>query len=161
MASNIKYDIVIRKKDDILKTIQRDVTDGEVLNDIISSLERSIANNIINKENTSLPLIGRLDINLSKQSLYKNIPILKTAKKVMTENQYLVFKKELARDEQERINHERNVNWLKTRAKNDNIRLYKSLVKIHGENYALLYCYFQSLMTIHNSKHIDYSDYEE
>jgi hypothetical protein len=145
---DIDYVIVIKRKEDIIHTIQKDILDGEILDDIISSLERSIAHGIAAKQWVSLPYIGNIRLNREFISALNNRSKFNTAKAVMNKNQYLVFRKQVIKEEKLRIVREKNIEWLIRRAKEKYKKLHKELVKRYGESYANMYCYFRSLVSI-------------
>lgn len=97
------YKIVIVPKADIIKTIQENVTDGEILNDIISSLEDYAKTNIQNLKHVSLPYIGTIKPDLRKCSVDANYETLKNARDTKTKAEYLVFKRNLTNSELIRI----------------------------------------------------------
>lgn len=145
---DIDYVIVIKRKEDIIQTIQKDILDGEILDDIISSLERSIAHGIAARQWVSLPYIGNISLNKGYISALNNRSKFDTAKKVMNKNQYLVFRKQIIKEEKLRIVREKNIEWFIRRAKEKHKKLHKELTKRYGESYANMYCYFKNLVSI-------------
>lgn len=97
------YKIVVVPKADIIKTIQENVTDGEILYDIINSLEDYAKENIQNLKHVSLPYIGTIKPDLRKCSASRNAETLREAKETKTKSEYLVFKRNLTVSEITRI----------------------------------------------------------
>lgn len=97
------YKIVIVPKADIIKTIQENVTDGEILYDIINSLEDHAKDNIKQLKHVSLPYIGTVKPDLRKCSAHKNFETLKEARDTKTKAEYLVFRRNLTNSEVLRI----------------------------------------------------------
>lgn len=153
------FEIIIKTKSDIINTIRQNITDGEVMDDIISSLESTAAKSIVNKKWTSLPFIGNVRPNEERISVLKNMEHLIQASKLMPKSQYLMFKKQLGKEERKRIAAQRTKRWLTERAIARNRKAYEELTKKHGENYASLWCYFRFLL--HSFYDINDNPYED
>lgn len=153
------YEIIIKTKSDIITTIRQNITDGEVMDDIINSLETTAAKSIIAKKWTSLPFIGNVRPNEERISVLKNMEHLKQASKILPKSQYLMFKKELGKEERKRIAAQRTKRWLMQRAAAKYRKQFEELSKKNGENYASLWCYFRFLL--HSFYDINDNPYED
>lgn len=140
------YRLVIKTREDIINTIKKNVTDGEVMDDIIESLESSVAKSINQKKWTSIPYIGNMRINKALESCIANIGKLKAMRDIMPTSQYIVFRKQLAKEELNKIDRDRAIAWFIAKAKTKYSKLHKKLVISHGEKYANMYVYFKAVM---------------
>lgn len=140
--SEAPYKIVVVPRSEIIKTIQENILDGEVLFDIIDSLERTAAESISDCMYTSLPYIGAIKPDLRKYSLHQNRETLNDAKNHKSKEEYLIFKKNLTDSELMRIKAAEKVEHYMWLSKRKYKHLYNKLCDEHGEVYAsiMVYC---------------------
>lgn len=149
------YKLVIKTKSDIIDCIKQNISDGEVLDSIISSLERTIAKSIAIDHVVTIPYIGSIGPNYSKMSVLSNAKTLQEAAKNLTKDEFIVFRKQLSISEQQRLDRERRARYLMAMYKNRYKLQYRKRLKAKGELNATLYCYFLGL-TVSVSTKQDY-----
>lgn len=141
-SSNFEFPAAVYYKDDIINTIAENITDAEILNDIISSVEKNAHEHICDGDWAALPLIGSVKPNARYESLRSNAYRLREAKQSMNREDYIKFKRELSVAELKRIKRCNSVYYAINLAKNKHKAIYKVKCSLKGEQFASLYCYF-------------------
>lgn len=137
------YEVVVCKKQDILDCIDKNITDKEVLLDIIKQCEKDAAEFIKQGRWTGIPFIGNIRIPKSIQIM--NSPeqqeLIKEARETLDTDQYMMFRKQLNIDISKKVKNERYYNYITSIAINKNRGLFKTLCKKYGEHYAKVHLY--------------------
>lgn len=140
---NRGYDVVVCKKQDILDCIDKNITDKEVLIDIIKQCELDAANFIKQGRWTGIPFIGNIRLNQFKQLIKteENQELLSEAKEVLNHEQYVMFRKQISRDTANKIKTQRYFNYIVSIAINRNKQTYRKLCKEKGEHFANVFLF--------------------
>lgn len=134
------YELVIYNREDILKSIDDNIVDKEVLTDIINHLEFDIYNTLSSGRWTGYPYLGSFKFKEFKAATKREDiqELLHAAKVVLDKSDYIAFKKKTYKD----INYEINYNKLYKHTVIFNIKknnaYYTARYKTKGEHFAKL-----------------------
>ncbi len=144
--SNIEITIV--KKDDILKTIDENILDKEIANELISHLEVRAEKSLRDHKWTGFPYLGSIRIppGLSDETLNRQRDAKEWAFRNLEKNEYLMFVKQCAYDNHQINKYRAYFDVLKTRAINKNRIKYNILCSNKGKNYAICKITFASCL---------------
>ena len=137
------YEVTVCKKQDILDCIDKNITDKEVLLDIIKQCELDAANFIKTGRWTGIPFMGNIRINRYKQLIKseEQQQLISEARDILDHDQYVMFRKQLSRDNANKIKSQRYFNYIVSVAINRNKQTYKKLCKDKGERYANIFLF--------------------
>lgn len=145
---NDGFEVNIVRKKDIINTIYENITDNQIALAIITKLEKDAAEFINNGKWTSLPYIGNVRIpdetKLLNSEEYKELKA--EAKEKLDSKQYLLFRKELAKEVASIAKDNRYTMYLASKLIKLNRKLYRKLIREKGIAYVKVY--FRSLVGI-------------
>lgn len=135
--SNIEITIV--KKDDILKTIDENILDKDIANELISHLEIRAEKSLRDHRWTGFPYLGSIRIppGLSAETQNRQKDARDWAYKNLSRSEYLMFTKQCAYDNHQINKYRAYFDVLKSRAINKNKVQYNILCSHKGRNYAI------------------------
>lgn len=148
MADTVKmpnggYDIKVVRKDDIIKCIDTNILDKELMLTFISQFEVDATNFLSQGRWTNLPYIGGYKKNEFKERI--NSPevkeLIETAKENFDKKRYIIFRKELRNDIAKSIKHKRIFSYTLSRFVTKNKPFFDYLIDTKGENIARVICY--------------------
>lgn len=140
------YDIVVVEKEDILNTIEQNITDREIMDEIISQLELDASKYIKEQRWTGIPFLGSIRIPPGKLLQRKRKEEIHEAYTTLPRKEYYIFMNKLHKDNDEIVRHNRLARYITSMSIRKNIQLYRKLSKEKGEIYAKLYLYFRALV---------------
>lgn len=137
------YEVKVVRKEDILKCIDSNILDKDVMLAFINQFEVD-ANNFLNQGRwTSLPYIGTL-----RKSQYKEIlnseevrELDEAARENFDKNKYILFRKNLKDDIARAIKRERIYKYTLSQVVKKNREFYNYLEKTRGESIARVICF--------------------
>lgn len=137
------YEVKIVRKEDILKCIDSNILDKDVMLAFINQFEVD-ANNFLNQGRwTSLPYIGTL-----RKSQYREIlnseevrELDEAARENLDKNKYILFRKNLKDDIARAIKRERIYKYTLSQVVKKNRDFYNYLEKTRGESIARVICF--------------------
>lgn len=137
------YDIKVVRKEDILKCIDDNIIDKDIMLAFITQFEIDATNFLHQGRWTSLPYIGTLRKNQYKEMINSEEirELNEAAKENLDRNKYLLFKKDLRNDIAKAIKRERLYKYTLSKVVNRNKDFYKYLESTKGELYARVICY--------------------
>lgn len=137
------YDVKVVRKEDILKCIDSNILDKDIMIAFINQLEVDATNFLAQGRWTSLPYIGTLRKSQYKEALNsKEIRELnEAAAENLDRNKYILFKKDLRDDINRAIKRERIYKYTLSRVVTKNKNFYKYLLETKGELCARVICY--------------------
>ena len=143
------YDIKVVRKEDILKCIDDNILDKDVMLAFITQLEIDANNFLAQGRWTSLPYIGTLRKNQFKEALNKEevIELDEAAKENLDKNRYLLFRKDLRNEIAKSIKRERLYSYTLSQVVKKNKDFYKYLETTRGELYARVICHSMYQLT--------------
>lgn len=137
------YDVKVVRKEDIVKCIDDNIVDKDIMLEFISQLEVDATNFLSEGRWTSLPYIGTIRKNKYKEIInskeYKELD--ETAKENLDKNKYLVFKKDVRRDIAIHLKYERLYRYNTSIIAKKNRKFFNYLVERKGDAVARLICY--------------------
>lgn len=146
------FDIRVVRKEDILKCIDSNILDKDIMLAFINQLEVDATNFLSEGRWTSLPYIGTL-----RKSQFKEImatPEIKQlnadAKETLDKNKYIVFRKNLNADISRRLKRDRVYRYMLSQMVKKNRQFYENLVADRGELIAGMICYTIFNVTTYN-----------
>lgn len=149
MANIIKfpnggYDVAVVTKEDILRTIDVNITDKEVAYAIIRQLEFDATKFIRDGKWTGIPNLGNIRIPKERQLLDKQLKdgLIQAAAENMTNKQFVVFRKNLSIENIRKARYERYYKYVSSIMVNRNKKVYKVLERTYGIDFAMLTMFF-------------------
>lgn len=138
------YSIKVVRKEDIINTIDINITDKEVALALIEQLEIDAANFINSGRWTGIPNLGSIRIPADKVILRQQRAegLLDEAKELLKGNEYILFRNQLAAENKNKAKNNRYYKYICSIAANHNRRLYSRLCNTYNSNYAQLKLYF-------------------
>lgn len=132
-------EITIVRKDDILKTIDDNIIDKDIANELISHLETRAEKSLMNHKWTGFPFLGSIRIppGLSPETLHRTRDATMYARDNMSHEQYVMFTKQCAYDAFQINKYRAYFDTIKTRAINQHRIEYHNLCYSKGKNYAI------------------------
>lgn len=143
------YDVKVVRKEDIIKCIDSNILDKDIMFAFIKQFEVDATNFLSQGRWTSLPYIGTLKKNQYKEALNsKEVQELdEAAKENLDRNKYLLFRKNLKDDIAKSIKRERIYKYVLSQVVKKNKEYYKYLESTKGELYARVICFTLSDIT--------------
>lgn len=137
------YDVIIVDKDDILNTIEQNITDKEIMTEIINQLEVDIRQCVKEEKWTGVPFLGSIRIPPVKQFYRENKLVKKEAFETLNRKEFLMFMIKNAEYAHKIIRGNRLYKHRTSIAVSNNLKLYRSIAKEKGDVYARLSLYFK------------------
>ena len=137
------YDIKVVRKEDIIKCIDSNILDKDIMLAFITQFEIDANNFLTQGRWTSLPYIGTLRKNQYKEALNSEevIALDEAAKENLDKDKYILFRKDLRNDIAKAIKRERLYNYTLSQVVKKNKEFYNYLYKTKGEIYARVICH--------------------
>lgn len=137
------YDVKVVRKEDILKCIDSNILDKDIMLAFINQFEVDATNFLSQGRWTSLPYIGTLRKNQYKEALNsKEIRELdEAAKENFDKNKYILFRKNLRSDIAKALKRERIYKYILSQVVKKNKKFYDYLEKAKGELFARIICF--------------------
>lgn len=88
---------LIVTREDIIATIRKDVTDGDIINDIIDNVELQIRQRAQALRRVAIPYIGSITPNEAKLDYTEHREVFAEKRRLLTTEQYTKFKRDFVR----------------------------------------------------------------
>ena len=141
------YDVTICRKQDILDCIDKNIIDKDIALAIVEHCEFQAASFIREGRWTGIPFIGNIRMSKTKELLKSSEQqaLIAEAKENLGKEQYVLFRKQLNKENVKRISQERYYRFITSMAISNNKKLFRKLCKVHGEVYArvFLFCSYE------------------
>lgn len=143
------YDVKVVRKEDILKCIDNNIVDKDIMLAFITQFEIDASNFLVQGRWTSLPYIGTLRKNQYKEALNSEEvrELDEAAKENLDRSKYLLFRKDLRNDIAKAIKRERLYSYTLSQVVKKNKEFYNYLESTKGELYARVICYSMYQLT--------------
>lgn len=143
------YNVKVVRKEEILKCIDANILDKEVMLEFINQFEIDATNFLSQGRWTSLPYIGTLRKNQYKEALNSKevLELDQAAKENLDKDKYLLFRKDLRNDIAKSIKRERLYKYILSQVVKKNKDFYNYLYNKKGELYARVICYTMHELT--------------
>lgn len=156
------YEVKVVRKQDIVDCINTNIVDKDVALALIEQCELDAATFIRNGRWTGIPFMGsfrqsKVDKLLKSKEQQE---LIAHAYENSTPEQYVIFRKDLAYENERRVKAQRHYNYVLSMAVNRNRKLFVKLVKERGEGYARIRFFLnRSIVAVSND--VEYIDYAE
>ena len=153
-------DVKIVRKEDIIETINCNIVDKEIALAIVKQCEVDAANFLRKGRWTGIPFIGSIKVpDVVKMS---NTPeqkeLIKAAAETTTNEQFVMFRRELAYNNEKRVKATRYYNYVLSMAVSKNRNLFKKLCREKGVGYARIHFFLTSSITAVENEYIPVED---
>jgi hypothetical protein len=153
-------DVKIVRKEDIIETINCNIVDKEIALAIVKQCEVDAANFLRKGRWTGIPFIGSIKVpDVVKMS---NTPeqkeLIKAAVETTTNEQFVMFRRELAHNNEKRAKATRYYNYVLSMAVAKNRNLFKKLCKEKGVGYARIHFFLTSSITAVENEYVPVED---
>lgn len=157
------YDVTICRKSDIIDCIDKNITDKEIALAIVEHCEFNAAKFIKEGRWTGIPFMGNIRIPKSKQMLKstEQQALIADAKDKLDKEHYVMFRKQLHKDNKKQIAEDRYYKYITSIAVNSNKKLYRKLCETKGEVYARLYLFCSHEVVAVNNEYLNLELNEE
>ena len=137
------YDVKVVRKEDILKCIDSNILDKDIMLAFINQFEVDASNFLSQGRWTSLPYIGTLRKNQYKEALNseERKELDEAAKENLDKNKYILFRKDLRNDIAKSIKRERLYKYTLSQVVTKNKKFYDYVEQTKGELYARVICH--------------------
>lgn len=156
------YDVTICRKRDILDCIDKNIVDKDIALAIIEHCEFQAAAFIREGRWTGIPFIGNIrkpkTVELLRSDEQK--ALIEDAKNQLEKEQYIMFRKQLNKDNVKRIANDRYYRYITSIAVNNNRKLFRKLCNTKGEVYARLFLYCSHEVVAVSNEYLRLEDYE-
>lgn len=160
------YSVRVVRKEDIIDCLDKNVTDPEVVLEVIKHCELCAANYITNGQWASIPFMGSLKVNIARKLARDKVKEFTVGaeayldkENVQEKHRYYLFKKALNSDIHDKIRAERYYNYIVGIGISKYARQYFKVYRIYGKYAARLYVFFRMHVTaIDNRWEYEYSN---
>jgi hypothetical protein len=137
------YDVKVVRKEDILKCIDSNILDKDIMLAFINQFEVDASNFLSQGRWTSLPYIGTLRKSQYKEALNSEEvkELDEAAKENLDKNKYILFRKDLRNDIAKSIKRERLYKYTLSQVVTKNKKFYNYVEQTKGELYARVICH--------------------
>lgn len=137
------YDVKVVRKEDILKCIDSNILDKDIMLAFINQFEIDASNFLSQGRWTSLPYVGTLRRNQYKEALNSEEvrELDEAARENLDKNKYILFRKNLRDDIARGLKRERIYKYTLSQVVKKNKKFYDYLEKTKGELVARVVCY--------------------
>ena len=137
------YDVKVIRKEDVIKCIDSNIVDKDIMLAFINQFEIDASNFLSEGRWTSLPYIGTLRKNQYKEILNSDEvkELDEAAKENLDKNKYILFRKNLRDDISKRIKRERIYKYTLSQVIKKNKKFYNYIEKTKGEKIARVICF--------------------
>ena len=137
------YDVKVVRKEEVLKCIDSNILDKDIMLAFINQFEIDASNFLSQGRWTSLPYIGTLRKNQYKELIEseKIRELDEAAKENLDRNKYILFRKDLRNDIARAIKRERLYKYTLSQVVKKNKSFYNYIEKTKGELYARVICH--------------------
>lgn len=149
------YDVTVLRKQDIIDCIDDNIIDKDVAFVIIEQLEKDALDFLKDGVWTGIPFIGNIRRNQVKQreTSEKQQALINDVKESVSEEEYLLFRRNLRTDNVKAIKATRYFNYIASRMANHNRKQFKMLCNKKGERFAKIF-----IASLYDMKPIETTD---
>lgn len=143
------YDVKVLRKEDVLASIEANITDKEVALEIVRRCEIDATHFLKEGRWASIPFIGSIRIPKTQLALMsdKTKELLDDAKETLEHNKYVLFRKSVCSDIGKQIKTERYYKYVVSKFVGKNHKFFKKLADKKGDKFARIICYTLSSIT--------------
>ena len=149
-------DVKVVRKEDIINTINCNIVDKEVALAIVKQCEVDAANFLRKGRWTGIPFMGSIKVPdvVKLTNTKEQQEAIKAAAETVTNEQFVMFRRELAYNNEKRVKATRYYNYVLSMAVSKNRALFKKLCKEKGVGYARLHFFLISSITAVENEYV-------
>jgi hypothetical protein len=153
-------DVKIVRKEDIIETINCNIVDKEIALAIVKQCEVDAANFLRKGRWTGIPFIGSIKVPdvVRMSNTPEQKELIKDAAETTTNEQFVMFRRELAYSNEKRAKATRYYNYVLSMAVSKNRNLFKKLCREKGVGYARIHFFLTSSITAVENEYIPVED---
>lgn len=150
-------DVTIVRKQDIIECINDNIVDKEVALTIIQQCETDAATFLRQGRWVGIPFIGSIRANQIRklEKSKEQQELIEAAYNTVSKEQYVIFRKNLAYDNEKRLKAQRYYNYVLASAVAKNRNLFKKMCKERGEAFTRIH-FFLNHSIVAVSNELDY-----
>lgn len=145
------YDVKVVRKQDVIECINTNIVDKEVALALVQQCEIDAANFLRQGKWTGIPFIGSIRASKVSQLGKEQQDIIEAAKDIATPEEYVLFRRNLAYDNDRRVKAQKYYNYVLSMAVSKNRNLFKKMCKEKGVAYARIHFFLsKSICAVEN-----------
>ena len=153
-------DVKVVRKEDVIQTINCNIVDKEVALAIVRQCEIDAANFLRKGRWTGIPFIGSIKVpdSVKMANTPEQKELIQTAINTISNEQFVMFRRELAHNNEKRAKATKYYNYVLSMAVSKNRNLFKKLCKEKGVGYARLNFFLKSSITAVENEYVPVED---
>jgi len=153
-------DVKVVRKEDIIQTINCNIVDKEVALALVKQCEVDAANFLRKGRWTGIPFIGSIKVPdvVKLTNSKEQQEAIKDAAETVSNEQFVMFRRELAHNNEKRAKATRYYNYVLSMAVSKNRALFKKLCKEKGVGYARIHFFLISSITAVENEYVPVED---
>lgn len=153
-------DVKVVRKEDVIKTINTNIVDKEVALAIVKQCEIDAANFLRKGRWTGIPFIGSIKVPdvVKLERTEEQQELIKNAYENISKEEYIMFRRSLAHDNERRVKATRHYNYVLSMAVAKHRSLFKKLCKEKGIGYARIHFFLSNSITAVDNEYIPIDD---
>lgn len=153
-------DVKIVRKEELIETINCNIVDKEIALAIVKQCEVDAANFLRKGRWTGIPFIGSIKVPdvVRMSNTPEQRELIKDAAETATNEQFVMFRRELAYNNEKRAKATRYYNYVLSMAVSKNRNLFKKLCREKGVGYARIHFFLTSSITAIENEYIPVED---
>ena len=155
-------DVKVVRKQDIVDCINTNIVDKEVALAIVQQCELDAANFLSQGRWAGIPFMGNLRVSkvAQLQKSKEQQEIINIARETVSKEEYVLFRRNLAYDNDRRIKAQKYYNYVLSMAVSRNRPLFKKLCKEKGISYARIHFFLSKSICAVNNEYVLVEDAE-
>ena len=153
-------DVKVVRKEDIINTINCNIVDKEVALAIVKQCEVDAANFLRKGRWTGIPFIGSIKVPDTVKMAHtpEQRELIQDAIETVSAEQFVMFRRELAYNNEKRAKATRYYNYVLSIAVSKNRNLFKKLCRERGVGYARIHFFLISSITAVENEYVPVED---
>lgn len=153
-------DVKVIRKEDIIDTINTNIVDKDVALAIVKQCEIDAAAFLKSGRWTGIPFMGNIKVpdNVKMSRTPEQRELIDSAYHSVSNEQFVMFRRGLAYDNEKRIKANRYFNYVLSMAVAKNRQLFKKLCKEKGESWTRIHFFLTFSVTAINNEYVPIED---
>ena len=153
-------DVRVFRKEDIIETINTNIVDKEVALAIVRQCEMDAANFLRKGRWTGIPFMGSIKVPdvVRMSNTPEQKELINTAAETLTNEQFVMFRRELAHNNEKRAKATKYYNHVLSIAVSKNRNLFKKMCEEKGVGYARIHFFLSSNITAVENEYVPVED---
>lgn len=153
-------DVKVVRKEDVIETINCNIVDKEIALAIVKQCEIDAATFLRKGRWTGIPFIGSIKVpdTVKMSNSKEQKELIHAAYETVSTDQFVMFRREVAYDNERRVKATRYYNYVLSMAVAKNRALFKKLCKEKGEGYARIHFFLSHSITAIENEYVPVED---